>query len=192
VGNWHTHAEQPRAGLNYNQEALSIFAATGDRAGQAATLDLLAITSYMGGDMIGGTAYYEQAIGLFRELGDQQGLDACLGPFATRGASPMHDTMVEPLVELSRCIRHEPHGLKPGGLSLARQPCCLRDVRLHDGSPAKNTNVPSSDRVTLISREISGVATLHGSAAPCAMIGAAISLAAEVDDAPHDTIGRHA
>ncbi len=46
--------------------------------------------------------------------------------------------------------------------------------------------------VTLISREISGVATFHGSAAPCAMIGAAISLAAEVDDAPHDTIGRHA
>jgi DNA-binding CsgD family transcriptional regulator len=105
VGNWHTHAEQPRAGLNYHQEALSIFAATGDRADQAATLDLLAITSYMGGDMIGGTAYYEQAINLFRELGDQQGLAACLGPFATRGASPMHDTMIEPLVELSRCIR---------------------------------------------------------------------------------------
>jgi DNA-binding CsgD family transcriptional regulator len=105
VGNWHTHAEQPRAGLSYHQEALDIFAGSGDRAGQAATFDLLAITSYMGGDMIGGTAYYEQAIGLFRELGDQQGLAACLGPFATRGASPMHDTMVEPLVELSSCIR---------------------------------------------------------------------------------------
>jgi DNA-binding CsgD family transcriptional regulator/uncharacterized protein HemY len=105
VGNWHTHAEQPRAGLSYHQEALEIFAATGDRAGQAATLDLLAITSYMGGDMISGTAYYEQAVNLFRELGDQQGLAACLGPFATRGASPMHDTMVEPFVELSSCIR---------------------------------------------------------------------------------------
>jgi DNA-binding CsgD family transcriptional regulator len=105
VGNWHTHAEQPRAGLNYHKEALGIFVTMNDRAGQAATLDLLAITSYMGGDMIGGTAYYEQAIGLFRELGDQQGLAACLGPFATRGASPMHDTMVEPLVELSSCIR---------------------------------------------------------------------------------------
>jgi DNA-binding CsgD family transcriptional regulator len=105
VGNWHTHAEQPRAGLEYHQEALGIFVATGDRTGQAATLDLLGITSYMGGDMIGGTAYYQQAINLFRELGDQQGLSACLGPFATRGASPMHDTMVEPLVELSSCIR---------------------------------------------------------------------------------------
>jgi DNA-binding CsgD family transcriptional regulator len=105
VGNWHTHAEQPHAGLDYHQEAFDIFAGSGDRAGQAATLDLLAITSYMGGDLIGGTAYYEQAIGLFRELGDQQGLAACLGPFATRGASPMHDTMVEPLVELSSCIR---------------------------------------------------------------------------------------
>jgi predicted ATPase len=33
----------------------------------APLLDLLAITSYMGGDMIGGTAYYEQAVGLFGE-----------------------------------------------------------------------------------------------------------------------------
>jgi tetratricopeptide (TPR) repeat protein len=105
MGNWHTHAEQPRTGLRYHQEALGIFEATGDRAGQAATLDLLGITSYMGGDMIGGTAYYEQAIRLFRDLGDQQGLSASLAPFATRGASPMHDTMVEPLVELSSCIR---------------------------------------------------------------------------------------
>src|SRR6266545_742308 len=33
----------------------------------------------------------------------------------------------------------------------ARQPCCLRDVRLYDGSPAKNTNVPGSDRIGMTS-----------------------------------------
>jgi DNA-binding CsgD family transcriptional regulator len=105
MGNWHTHAEQPQAGLQYHREALGIFEAMGDRASQAATLDLLGITSYMGGDMIGGTTYYERAIGLFRALDDKAGLSATLAPFATRGASPMHDTMVEPVVDLAACIR---------------------------------------------------------------------------------------
>jgi len=41
--------------------------------------------------------------------------------------------------------------LKPAGLSLARQPRCLRDVRLHDSSPAENTNVLSSDRISMTS-----------------------------------------
>jgi hypothetical protein len=41
--------------------------------------------------------------------------------------------------------------LKHVGLSLARQPCCLRDVRLHDSSPTKNTNVPGSDRIRMAS-----------------------------------------
>jgi DNA-binding NarL/FixJ family response regulator len=104
VGNWHTHAEQPHAGLHYHQEALGIFEAMGDRASQAATLDLLGITSYMGGDMIGGTIYYERAIELFRTLDDKAGLSACLAPFATRGVSPMHDTMVEPVVDLAACM----------------------------------------------------------------------------------------
>jgi DNA-binding CsgD family transcriptional regulator len=103
MGNWHTHAEQPQTGLQYHQEALGIFETTGDRASQAATLDLLAITSYMDGDMLGGTAYYERAIALFRTLDDKARLSATLAPFATRGASPMHDTMVEPVVDLAAC-----------------------------------------------------------------------------------------
>ncbi len=41
--------------------------------------------------------------------------------------------------------------LKDLGLSLARQPRCLRDVRLHDGSPAQNTNVPGSDCISMTS-----------------------------------------
>src|SRR6266545_2959074 len=41
--------------------------------------------------------------------------------------------------------------LKPVSLSLARQPRCLRDVRLHDSSPAENTNVLSSDRIGMTS-----------------------------------------
>lgn len=46
--------------------------------------------------------------------------------------------------------------LKHVGLSLARTPCVLRDVRLHDGSPAEHTNVLSSDCVRMTS-----VATRH-------------------------------
>src|SRR2546426_12255924 len=41
--------------------------------------------------------------------------------------------------------------LKPVGLSLARRLCRLRDVRLHDRSPAKNTNVLGSDRIGMTS-----------------------------------------
>jgi hypothetical protein len=41
--------------------------------------------------------------------------------------------------------------LKPVGLSLAKTPCDLRDVRLHDGSPAEHTNVLSSDCVGMTS-----------------------------------------
>jgi hypothetical protein len=41
--------------------------------------------------------------------------------------------------------------LKPVDLSLARTPCVFRDVRLHDGSPAKNTYVLSSDCVGMTS-----------------------------------------
>lgn len=46
---------------------------------------------------------------------------------------------------------HEPQGLQPRGLSLARRTCRLRDVRLHDRSPAENTNMLSSDDVGMAS-----------------------------------------
>ena len=41
--------------------------------------------------------------------------------------------------------------LKRMGLSLARPPRGLRDVWLHDGSPAKHTNVLGSDRISMTS-----------------------------------------
>lgn len=41
--------------------------------------------------------------------------------------------------------------LKHVGLSLAQTPCVLRDVRLHDGSPAKHTHVLSSNGVGMTS-----------------------------------------
>jgi hypothetical protein len=42
-------------------------------------------------------------------------------------------------------------GRKHVGLSLARTPRVLRDVRLHDRSPAENTNVLGSDRISMTS-----------------------------------------
>ena len=39
---------------------------------------------------------------------------------------------------------HKPHGLKPGGLSLALgDELPIRDVGLYDGNPAQSTNVHS-------------------------------------------------
>src|SRR6266542_1852743 len=50
-----------------------------------------------------------------------------------------------------KILCHEPHKLKPGGLSLARRRYRLRDVWLHDGSPAKHTNVLGSDCIGMTS-----------------------------------------
>ena len=103
IGNWYVHAEQPRAGLRYHREALALAQAAGDRSLEAATLDLLGISCYMGGDMIEGTTFYQQAIALLRERGDRQGLSSSLAPFATRGVSYMHDTIVQPGVDPELC-----------------------------------------------------------------------------------------
>lgn len=59
------------------------------------------------------------------------------------------------LIELRIGLGHEPHALKRGGLSLAlplrQRRSGIRDVRLHDGSPAEHTNVLSSDYVSVTS-----------------------------------------
>ncbi len=105
VGNWHVHAEQPQKGIQYHLEALTIFETLPDRADEAATLDLLAIAHFMGGDLLAGEKFYERAILLYRALKNAQGLSTTLAPFATRGANFMHDTMVQSAVSLADCVQ---------------------------------------------------------------------------------------
>ena len=66
------------------------------------------------------------------------------GKFALLPQSSFHMTVMELLC-------HEPQGLTPRGLSLARRLSRLRDVWLHDGSPTENTHVPSSDCISMTS-----------------------------------------
>jgi tetratricopeptide (TPR) repeat protein len=68
VGNWHTNIGPPFEALRNHQEALSMFRRLNDRRGIAETLDLLAVNTYLSGDLSQSTTYCEQAIALFREL----------------------------------------------------------------------------------------------------------------------------
>lgn len=91
-GNWHLFLEQPGEALRYHGEALALFAAANDRAGLAATHDLLGVTQIMGADKPAAAEHYRRAIGLFRELGDLIGLASALATFALRGISYYHTT----------------------------------------------------------------------------------------------------
>lgn len=94
IGNWHLNEEQAHEALRYHQEALAIFQQLSDSNGIAETLDLLGMTSYLGGDLIGGTVYYRQAVALFRELGDKAGLTSSLATLSLRGPSYQTDSLV--------------------------------------------------------------------------------------------------
>ena len=85
--------EQPREALRYHREALVIFQQLDDSHGIAETLDLLGMTSYVDGDLIGGTAYYHQAIPLFRELGDKAGMTSSLATLTLRGPTYQTDAL---------------------------------------------------------------------------------------------------
>lgn len=93
-GNWHLFLEQPREALRYHGEALALCEAAGDRAGLAATHDLLGVTQIMSVDKPAASAHYRRAIALFRELSDLTALASSLATFALRGVSYYHTTTV--------------------------------------------------------------------------------------------------
>ena len=74
MGNWRMNRERPFAALRDHEEALAIFASLDDRTGLAETLDLLAITRFNCGDLIGGRVDCRQAISLWQALDDRRGL----------------------------------------------------------------------------------------------------------------------
>ncbi len=93
IGNWYLNVEQPHEALRYHREALTIFKRLQNSQGIAQTVDLLGMVSYLGGDLLQGTAYYQQAIARFRELGDQQGLTSSLATLALRGPTYQTDAL---------------------------------------------------------------------------------------------------
>ena len=94
IGNWYLNVEQPQEALRYHQEALRIFRELQDEPGTAETLDLLGMTSYLGGDLVQGTAYYQSAIALFERSGNRSGLASSLATTTLRGTTFQTDTMV--------------------------------------------------------------------------------------------------
>jgi DNA-binding NarL/FixJ family response regulator len=94
IGNWHLNVEQPHEALRYHREALAIFQRLHDSRGIAETLDLLGMTSYLGGDLIGGTAYYQQATALFDELGNREGLTSSLATLTMRASTYHTDALI--------------------------------------------------------------------------------------------------
>ena len=107
VGNWYANLERTEEALQYHREALDIFEELNDRRGQAATLDLLGLTNFTGGNLIAGSAHYERAIALFRELDDRAGLSSALATFGERASDYVADLMVRPRVTLAQTQREE-------------------------------------------------------------------------------------
>lgn len=90
--NWEANAQQPERSRQYHLEALALYRAAGDRAGQAQTHDLLGTESYILGDVPFAAQHYGQAIALFREIDDRGGLASALAMSSLQGASYALDT----------------------------------------------------------------------------------------------------
>ena len=111
IGNWHLNVEQPQEAQRYHQEALRIFQALYDEPGTAETLDLLGMTSYVGGDLVQGTTYYQSAIALFERSGNRSGLTSSLATMTLRGPTFQTDALVSAasLAEASQDAEHALH-----------------------------------------------------------------------------------
>ena len=96
VGNWHLNLAQPSEGRRYHLEAQAIFEEQHNPGGLAETLDLLGMASFMSGDAIRGAHYFQQAMDLFRQIGDRRGLSSSLATLAESGVVYLTDAVVIP------------------------------------------------------------------------------------------------
>ena len=74
IGNWHANREEIDEALRYHHEALAIFERLGLRRGLAESFDLLTIAHVLGGDLLAASRAARQAVSLFAELDERQGL----------------------------------------------------------------------------------------------------------------------
>lgn len=104
VGNWYLNIDQPATGRPYHEQALAIFRSLGDRRGTGETLDLLGMTTALGGDMGEAAIRYREAIPLFAELDERRWLSSSLATLALRGATFQTDCMaaIDSLAEATR------------------------------------------------------------------------------------------
>lgn len=102
-GNWEANAQQPEHSRHYHLEALALYRAAGDRAGQAQTHDLLGTEGYILSDVPFAAEHYFQAIALFRELDDRGGLASALAMATLQGGSYALDTTTAVPTSLRDC-----------------------------------------------------------------------------------------
>ncbi|MDP9374902.1 MAG: AAA family ATPase, partial [Chloroflexota bacterium] len=112
LGNWRVNVEQPGEALRHHREALAIFDDLGDSHGRAETLDLLAVASYLDGDLARSAAYYERAIPLFEDLGDRQRLPFGLATLALCGGSYETEALLPAAARLDGLLHHGERGLR--------------------------------------------------------------------------------
>ncbi|CAN5756511.1 hypothetical protein BH23CHL2_BH23CHL2_12570 [soil metagenome] len=102
LGNWYMNLDQPHVALRHHQEALGTFRSLDDRRGMAETLDFLGATMSLCGDLEQTAICFEEAIELFREISDLQGLSAALATATERGGSIGFGALV-PAASLATC-----------------------------------------------------------------------------------------
>jgi tetratricopeptide (TPR) repeat protein len=112
LGNWHLNIEQPREALQYHQEALTLFQQGHDEHGFAETYDLLGMTSFIGGDLVQGAAYCQQAVAFFRELDDRQRLASSLTLLAQVGGIYQGETLIPASISFADALRFGELALK--------------------------------------------------------------------------------
>jgi DNA-binding CsgD family transcriptional regulator/predicted negative regulator of RcsB-dependent stress response len=93
LGNWLVNIGQVAEGLAAHQHAFDVFHRQHDRAGMAETYDLLGMALAWSGNTAAGAQQQEQAIALFRLLGDKKSLISTLSKVSITTCSAVHDTV---------------------------------------------------------------------------------------------------
>lgn len=133
LGNWLANTGLPAEGIELHAEALAVFRARSDRAGEAETLDLLCFAHGMYGDLVRATAAGDAAVAIFRSLEDQAGLFGTLsmrrawaGPAlseTTYAVLSARETLERDSLEIMRLARSlgSPAHLAFAGISICPQ-----------------------------------------------------------------------
>ncbi len=103
LGNWQMMNGALLEARQSHEQALEFFEQTRDRRGLATTLDLLAIASYLAGDLKSGAAFHRRAVTLLRELHDRQALASALASYAGRGGHYFVEPVVYQPIDLAVC-----------------------------------------------------------------------------------------
>jgi ATP/maltotriose-dependent transcriptional regulator MalT len=108
LANLNRHTEA----LEMHRTALRAFESLGDVQGVAETLDLMAMATYIEGNLRGASMFFEQALNAFQALGDQRGLSSVLSTLALIPCSARAmDPLPGPTADVRDIVRRAEEGL---------------------------------------------------------------------------------